>query len=196
MPTRDYNRHLVSNTSPTRAQVGDEYYDPGSNKLYKLVAVNGTTTTWNEVLLTVPGPTFLANESSITSTYYPSLTQISSSGVTTSANNCSYNLYYTPLTGTLSSTIFTSLSDETQKTNIQPIQNSLDIVKNINGVTFNWKDSNLPSAGLLAQEVEKYLPELVTQAGDIKTLNYNGIIGVLVEAIKQLNSRIDELEGR
>jgi hypothetical protein len=50
MSSRDYTKHLVSNTSPTNAKVGDEYYDPITNKLYKKLAVNGTTVRDTEVL--------------------------------------------------------------------------------------------------------------------------------------------------
>ena len=50
MSSRDYTKHLVSNTSPTNTRVGDEYYDPVTNKLYKKLAVNGTTVTNVEVL--------------------------------------------------------------------------------------------------------------------------------------------------
>lgn len=77
MSTRDYNKHYVSNTSPTRAQVGDEYYDPISNKLYKSLAVNGTTVTWNEILRTSNGST------SFTGTAY-SPAQILTDGATIS----------------------------------------------------------------------------------------------------------------
>ena len=43
MSSRDYTKHLVSSTPPTNTKVGDEYYDPVNNKLYKKLAVNGTT---------------------------------------------------------------------------------------------------------------------------------------------------------
>ena len=48
---------------------------------------------------------------------------------------------------------------------------------------------------MIAQEVEKVLPELVTQ-GEVKSVNYNGIIGVLIEAIKEQQVRIEELERK
>ena len=73
---------------------------------------------------------------------------------------------------------------------------ALNIIENINGVTFDWKETGLPSAGLLAQDVEKYLPELIAESENGKTLNYNGIIGVLVEAIKELSDRIKTLENK
>jgi hypothetical protein len=47
---------------------------------------------------------------------------------------------------------------------------------------------------VIAQELEKVLPELVTQ-GDIKSVNYNGLIGLLIEAIKEQQKQIDELKA-
>jgi hypothetical protein len=103
----------------------------------------------------------------------------------------------------LGATIFQSLSDENQKTNIRIIDNAMDITDNLRGVTFDWKENGLPSAGLIAQDVEKYLPQLINSNGESKTLNYNGIIGVLVEAIKEqnvllkdLNQRVKDLESK
>jgi hypothetical protein len=61
MSSRDYIRHLVSaNTAPNGARVGDEYFDPIANKLYKVLAVNGTTVTSVEVLTSPTGgiPTY------------------------------------------------------------------------------------------------------------------------------------------
>jgi hypothetical protein len=97
--------------------------------------------------------------------------------------------------GTINALIFNSTSDENKKTNIKVIPNALGIVENIRGVTFDWKSNSLPSAGLIAQDVEKYLPELISTTDDAKTLNYNGVIGVLVEAIKELSDRIKVLEN-
>ena len=65
----------------------------------------------------------------------------------------------------------------------------------IRGVTFNWKETNRGSAGVIAQEVEKVLPELVN-GEEIKTVNYNGVIGALVEAFKELKVENDVLRER
>jgi hypothetical protein len=118
------------------------------------------------------------------------------SGTWGTAYVASADLYFNPSSGTLYSVIFQSLSDANKKTNINNIDNALNIVENINGVTFDWKESGLPSAGLIAQDVEKYLPELVSENDGIKSLNYNGVIGVLVEAIKELSDRIKVLEAK
>jgi hypothetical protein len=109
----------------------------------------------------------------------------------------STNLYFNPSTGSLSATIFNALSDENRKENIVPIINSTSIVKQINGVSFNWKDNGKKSYGHIAQQLEQILPELVdTNAEGVKSVNYNGIIAFLVEAVKEMDKRITELESK
>jgi hypothetical protein len=105
--------------------------------------------------------------------------------------NVATALTYNPSTGTLSSTIFNTTSDVNRKDNIVVITDALDIVQQIDGVKFTWKDNGNPSVGVIAQTVEKVLPELVD---DGKSVNYNGIIGVLIEAIKELKMEIETLK--
>jgi len=94
-------------------------------------------------------------------------------------------------------TQFTSLSDASKKTTIRPIENSIEITKQLNGVKFDWIDTNKPSLGLIAQEVEKVIPELVeTSCNGIKSVNYSSLVGVLIEAIKEQQVRIEELERK
>lgn len=94
--------------------------------------------------------------------------------------------------GTICATDFNSTSDVSLKTNLKIIPNSLDKVLNLNGYTFNWRNSNKKSAGVVAQELEKILPELVGGFQQ-KTVNYNGIIALLIESIKELNAKIENL---
>jgi len=89
---------------------------------------------------------------------------------------------------------FDSLSDFRYKTNISTVGDALSKVEQIRGVSFTWKESGLSSYGVVAQELEKVLPELV-HGDDPKTVNYNGIIGVLIEAIKELKAEIEELKN-
>ena len=99
------------------------------------------------------------------------------------------------ITGVTTSTDFNSTSDINLKTNIHQIDDSLAKVIQIRGVTFNWKETNRSSAGVIAQEVEKVLPELVN-GEETKTVNYNGVIGALVEAVKELKVENDVLRER
>jgi hypothetical protein len=129
-------------------------------------------------------------------TYYPSLTNNVTSGTLSALTTSSTKLYFNPSTGTLNATVFNSLSDATMKTNIAAITDSGTILDSIRGVRFRWTDNGTSSAGLIAQDVESVMPELVNTTEQGKSLNYNGIIGVLVEAIKDLKDEVAELRRR
>jgi hypothetical protein len=94
--------------------------------------------------------------------------------------------------GTICATDFNSTSDKTLKTNIQIINNPLDKVLQLNGYTFNWKETNKKSIGVIAQELEEIFPQLVSGLSQ-KSVNYNGIIAVLIESIKELNQKVEGL---
>lgn len=91
-------------------------------------------------------------------------------------------------------------SDERLKTDIQPLSNALEKVSALKGVTYDWQDpakhGNDASrqVGLIAQDVEKVLPEAVRSRGpeQLKALNYNGLTGLLVEAIKEQQALVEE----
>jgi len=100
---------------------------------------------------------------------------------------------------------YVNLSDERYKKDILPIENALDKVLSLNGVTFNWDkefnvETNLDDAnhiGLVAQQVEKIIPQIVTTAEDenqTKSVAYTDLIPVLIEAIKEQQKQIDELK--
>lgn len=94
----------------------------------------------------------------------------------------------------------TITSDPKFKTNIQPLENSLSRVCEINGVTWQWKSSGVHSAGVISTDVRKVLPEAVSVQSSLnssdtyESVNYDAIIGLLVEAIKDLKKEIDELK--
>jgi hypothetical protein len=98
------------------------------------------------------------------------------------------------VTGITTATDFDSLSDINYKENIVTVNNALLKVEQLRGVKFDWKESGSPSYGVIAQELEQVLPELV-HGNDPKTVNYNGIIGVLIEAIKELKAEVEELKS-
>jgi len=96
-------------------------------------------------------------------------------------------------TGIVTASSFNSTSDKQLKTNIQTVDNALDIIDDLRGVSFDWKESGGSSYGVVAQELEQVLPELVSDTNP-KTVNYNGIVGVLIESIKELKKEIEELK--
>jgi glutamate synthase domain-containing protein 3 len=141
------------------------------------------------------GGVTISNDTSTNAIRYPIFEDITS-GITTNINVSSTKLTFNPSTGTLSATQFTSLSDANKKKNIRPIENAIDITKKLEGVRFDWIDNDEPSIGVIAQDVEKVLPELVVESGGTKSVSYGNIIGVLIEAIKEQQVRIEELERK
>lgn len=99
------------------------------------------------------------------------------------------------VTGIITSTDYNSTSDINLKENIQLIENPIDKVMQLTGVSFNWKENGRSSMGVIAQEVEKVLPELVS-GSESKTVNYNGLIGLLVEVVKEQQKEINNLKEK
>lgn len=102
------------------------------------------------------------------------------------------------LYGTFTATAdIVAYSDERIKDNIETIDNALDKVNQLRGVSFNRKSDGKESIGVIAQEVEKILPEVVTEDDKgIKGVSYGNIVGVLIEAMKEQQKQIDELKAR
>ena len=139
------------------------------------------------------GKITVTDETASSSTYYPMLSVGTSSG--NSANVSSTKLTFTPSTGLLTSTDYNSSSDMTLKEDFVPIQNPLDIISQLTGFGFTWKDSKERAYGLSAQEVEKVIPEIVKDRPDgTKGINYMNLVAFLVEAIKDLKQEITELK--
>ena len=101
----------------------------------------------------------------------------------------------------------TSISDERLKTDIVKIDSALDKVDQINGYTFTYTTDGKKSAGVIAQEVEKVLPSAITESTlplkmgeddktEYKTVQYDQLIGLLVEAVKELKAEVAELKGK
>ena len=117
------------------------------------------------------------------------------SGSATSVGVSSTKLYFNPSSGTLYATVFQSLSDIQFKTNIETIDDIFNRVTQLRGVKFNWTDDANANTqyGFIAQEIEKVIPELVDSSSGRKTVNYLGIIPLLVEAIKLQQTQLNEL---
>jgi hypothetical protein len=81
-------------------------------------------------------------------------------------------------------------SDARLKSNVETLHDALADVQRLRGVRFTWKKDGRSSIGLIAQEVEKVFPELVsTGANGFKAVDYANLVGVLVEAMKQVSAR-------
>ena len=128
--------------------------------------------------------------------FYPTLAN-TTSGTWTTPTVSSTKLYFNPATGTLNATIFNSLSDEMAKTNIVTLSNALTKTISLRGVSYTLKESGKNQIGVIAQEIEKVIPEVVSTSKDgVKSVSYGNIIGILIEAIKELNTEINDLKQR
>jgi hypothetical protein len=87
-------------------------------------------------------------------------------------------------------------SDERLKNNIRKIENALEKVEKISGVSFDWNEKSGKTGsdyGVLAQEIEKVLPELVvTRDTGYKAVRYEKLVSLLIEAVKELNKKLSK----
>jgi hypothetical protein len=90
----------------------------------------------------------------------------------------------------------TAYSDARLKTNIETISNPLDKVDLLRGVYYTHIETKKESIGLIAQETLEVLPEVVATKGEYLGINYGNIVGLLVEAIKELRQEIKELKNQ
>ena len=99
----------------------------------------------------------------------------------------------------------TAYSDARLKTDIHTINDALGICGKLRGVSYKWIRDNKPSIGVIAQEVEEVIPEVVLTSHDlnpttgesmeVKSVDYGKIVGVLINAINELKAEVDELKG-
>lgn len=106
----------------------------------------------------------------------------------------STKLYFDANTGTLNATVFNSLSDAAAKINVRDLGYGLDTVLSMNGRKFEMQDTGITAIGLIAQEVEKLVPEVVVEHGEFKGVNYGVLTSILIEAVKELSRRLDTIE--
>lgn len=155
-----------------------------------LVSNGSSAPSWSTIGITA------SDDTTTDASYYPSLLT-TTSGTISSVKVTSTKLYFNPSTGTLNATIFNSLSDASQKTNIEPIINATKTLGKIEAVEFDWIDSGKHSSGVVANQLEQILPFLVdTNNEGIKSVNYSGLIAYLIKSNKELAQRIEKLENQ
>ena len=98
-----------------------------------------------------------------------------------------------------------SPSDINLKENLVKISSPLDKISQINGYSFEWKEGSpargnisniVEDAGVIAQEIETILPEIVRVSDEHKVVNYNGLVALLIEGMKELKAEIEELKNK
>ena len=101
---------------------------------------------------------------------------------------------------TLEATNVIAISDGTLKKNITPLNDPLATINKLHGVQYDWKDpnNNDHEIGLIAQDVEKVVPEVVRHLGDtnLKGVEYQKLTAILIEAVKELSNKVNILENK
>jgi hypothetical protein len=167
----------------------------GNGTNYTAAALTGTS---NQITVTnASGSITLSTPQSINTA---SSVQFGSFGVGTAASGTSGEIR-----ATNNVTAYYS-SDKRLKDNVQTIENALNKVSQIRGVEFDWNNLQEPEdgyfvrkhdIGVIAQEVEKVLPEVVgTREDGIKAVKYDRLVPLLIEAIKELKAEIDNLKSK
>jgi hypothetical protein len=144
------------------------------------------------------GSLSLTDQNSSATTHYPLITT-ASSGTVTAANVTSTKFTFVPSTGTLTATLLAESSSITLKENLNPIVGALDKIINLQGYTYDRRDGSAKNEpGLIAEDVEKIIPELVSKDadGNPNSIAYQRIVTYLIESIKSLKQEIDDLKVR
>ena len=155
------------------------------------LTVNGTTTTLNTATLTVEDLNITLASGAADSA------AADGAGLTVDGADATFNYSHTGTKWVSNKDIeapnFNATSDITLKENVNIIDNALDMISNLNGISWNWRDNGKASLGVSAQNVETVAPELVSNGSAHKAVNYNGLIGILIEAVKEQSNQISEL---
>ena len=101
---------------------------------------------------------------------------------------------YNPSTGILKAKEFDALSDARLKTDIIRIEDALGKVAELRGVEYNWKNGSGASVGVIAQELQEVYPQLVSDNGERLTVNYNGLVGLLIAAVNEISAELKNLK--
>jgi len=119
------------------------------------------------------------------------------------AHDATYELKVTGDIGATGDIVAYVSSDERLKNNVEVISNPIEKVQSLRGVTWEWNElasdaaKQSPNVGVIAQEVEKVLPQLVhDRENGFKGVDYAKLTGLLIEAIKEQQKQIDELKSR
>jgi len=191
------NNLFILRNGSTIENVDEDFIADVSGISITLVYDGSTWQTYAQAGIFTSAGISVTNETSSTSNFYPTFTE-STSGSLESITVSDSKLFFQPSTGILNATQFTSLSDRRLKDNIQIIDSALDKTLALEGVSFTFKNTGKDSIGLIAQNVNEIVPEVVeyNEEADTMTVSYGNLVGLLVEAIKNQQKQINDLRDQ
>lgn len=188
------NLTISGTTSIGTASIGNTLTITGKTTMNENLTVSGLSTfnQFNTVQLTPSTPVFKVNNSTASSTYFTISTH-------SNTETCLAQIGGELIVGddiTAFGTI-TQSSDERLKTNVKTLTNSLELVSKLRGVEYDLIRDNSHNVGLIAQEVEAVVPEVVkTDTSGMKSVAYANLVAHLIEAIKELKAKVELLENK
>jgi hypothetical protein len=174
-----------------------------ANVTWTLPSVDGAagqflSTNASGTLSWASGSLSLSDQTTSATVHYPLITT-ATSGTVTASNTSSTKFTFQPSTGTLTVTNFVESSSVTLKENFTPIEDALSKLVQLSGWIYDRKDGSLKGeAGLIADDVIKIIPNVVTkdEYGNPSGVNYTRLSAYLIEAVKTLNQKIEDLTGK
>lgn len=183
-----YTAYLYS-TTPQDFYIGNGYYNRDIIFFTNYGPTNSSNTADGFEIMRLKGGT--TQQVTIGTPTPNGTNRLTISGATYSSGNITSG-------GTMYASAFTVSSDARLKKNIQPLSYGLNEVLRLDPKSYNWKEStdSAVQLGLIAQEVQKVMPELVSQneSSNTLSLNYTELVPVLINAVKELQAQIDELK--
>ena len=163
-----------------------------------------TNTYYPTITTSTSGSVSTVNTSSTKLSFVPSTGVLSATGIRATANTASSSTSTGALVvtggvgigGQMTAVSIVETSSIELKENITPIENGLDSILRLKGVTYDRKDNNEHESGLIAEWTEEVLPELVTrdENNNVVGIKYTKLSAYLIEAIKKLNEEIETLK--
>lgn len=140
--------------------------------------------------------TLVAVNDTVSPTVFYPLFVSTSTGTISDIKTSSSKFTFIPETGQLTVIDLNSTSDLAYKEQVESITDAYSILEKINAVSFNWKATGRKSYGVIAQELQQILPELVTQGNEGLAVSYIPLIAILIQSIKEQNEKIRNLENK
>ncbi len=161
-----------------------------------LTVSSGTTTLANSVTLTGSSPSITLTDDGGEPNNPDYKIQVNAGELQVKDETNSVDRLVVDTSGITVTGSVTESSDVALKENIQPLSNVLEKVKQLTGYKYNFKNTTNNSMGVIAQDVEKVFPELVHGEEGKKSLQYSGLIGALIESVKELSAKVAALENQ
>lgn len=210
--------NYVELASPASMATNITYTWPGTITAGYVLATDGAgSLSW------VPSEVSVTNDTTTNASYYPAMTTSTGTaitGVTVSNTKLTFNpstgrlngtiisdgtMTMTggsitagtniTITGTMTAATITETSSIALKEDVNPIAGALDTILQLDGKNYIRKSTGKREIGLIAEEVERVIPEIVEQEGDYKSINYSRLSAYLIEAVKNLKAELDTFKN-